>query len=357
MFAEVDVHADFLGGFFVDDGGEVGGGVFGGAEGEGVCCFDEAGEEGVVDVVEEDEAGAGGAFLAGVREGGVTDGEEGFVGVSGVVDDDGVFATHFADDFFDEGQSGTGDGGGLEDVEADGFGSGEGDGGDEGVSDECGADGFAGAGEEVEDVFGDAGLVEELAEGVGDGGGLLGGFEEDGVSGDEGGDGHAGGDGEGEVPGGDDGGGSAGGVEGVIGFASEVGEGLLGEEGLGLVGVVVAEVDGFADVGVGFGPGFSGFFADEGGELVAVLAQEGGGGLDDLAAGGLREVAPLVEGSLGALDGAIHLVDGCVVFDLGDGGVGESVGEGGPCVLLGEVSPGFVLEIQSAEFRIQNGWW
>jgi len=45
LFAEFDVVLDFVCGFLVDDGGKVGGGVFGVAEDERIGGFDEAGEE------------------------------------------------------------------------------------------------------------------------------------------------------------------------------------------------------------------------------------------------------------------------------------------------------------------------
>ena len=99
------------------------------------------------------------------------------------------------------------------------------------VGDQRSADGGAVAGEELEDVGGHAGAVEQ-ADGVGgDQRGLLGGLGEDGVAGGERSRDLAGEDGEREVPGGD---------------ADHRAQGLVGavvELGADAGGVVAAEVD------------------------------------------------------------------------------------------------------------------
>ena len=108
------------------------------------------------------------------------------------------------------------------DREPDGPRAGERDQGDVGMGDESWADVFADAGQIVDDSGGSAGFLEGACQAVGDQGGLLGGFEDDGVSGDDGGGGHAGQDRQGEIPRGDHDGGAAGFVEPLVGFTGKI---------------------------------------------------------------------------------------------------------------------------------------
>jgi hypothetical protein len=147
-------------GRLVDDGagGEVEGGV---ALLEGFDAGAEFGEEGVVDCGVDDGAGAGGALLAVVAEGGCGDAFDGCVEIAVGVDEDGVFAAHLEDGALDEDLAGLGAGGALVDVEADFLGAGEGDEAGLRVGDEGGAEGAAFAGAEVDDAGGKAGFFQE----------------------------------------------------------------------------------------------------------------------------------------------------------------------------------------------------
>ena len=99
-------------------------------------------------------------------------------------------------------------------------------------------------------------------------------------------------------------------MEFFIEFAGEAAEAAVGEELHGLAGVVLAEVDGLADVGVGFCPGFAGFVDDDAAEGVALGAQEGGGLQDGGGAVDLGAVAPGGEGGGGWRYGIGGLLDG-----------------------------------------------
>ena len=63
----------------------------------GAGGLDQAGDEGVVDAVEDDHPRAGRALLAGVAEGALEDADDRLVEVGVVVDDDGVLAPHLGD--------------------------------------------------------------------------------------------------------------------------------------------------------------------------------------------------------------------------------------------------------------------
>ena len=91
-----------------------------------------------------------------------------------------------------------------------------------GCADQRRPDNFAAAGKELQDIPRNAGLPERFAEAAGDGGGLLGGFDDGGVAGDQRGDGHAGADRERKIPRGDDRGHAARFVEDEVGFAGEM---------------------------------------------------------------------------------------------------------------------------------------
>ena len=208
------------------------------------------------------------------------------------------------------------------------------------------ADGLARRGAEVQDIAGqrplDAALFHGLHDDVehdpGDTGRLLRGLDDDGVARDECGDGHAAADGEGEVPGRDDDGDAARLVPLLIELADEPAQALALKEGHGAAGVEVAEVDGFADVGVCLAPGLAGFLDHDAGEAVALLTHEGGGAEKDLGALARVDIAPLAEGGTGALHHLAGLLDGPVVGDLGDGRACDGGGEGLSLLLLREVA-------------------
>ena len=127
----------------------------------------------------------------------------------------------------------------------------------------------AGAGAEVDDAVGQAGLFEQADELGGDGGRVAGGLENDGVAADDGGGGHAGHDGEGEVPGRNDGADAQRNVAQLVAFSGEL-DGRGGcVQAQGLAGVELEEVDGLAYVGVGFGPVLADFEGQPGAELEA----------------------------------------------------------------------------------------
>ena len=291
---------DFFAGLGVDHGADDRAGQGGIADRGGRGGGDQAGDEGVVDVGEHDEPGQRGAFLAGETEGAREGGGDGFVEVRIAVDDERVFAAHFADDFFQVGLAGERAAGGFPDLQADGARAGERDEVRVRMRDERGADFLAQAGEEVHDARGQAGGDENLHQPVRDDGRLLGGFHDDGVAGDDGRDDHAAEDREGEIPRGDD---HAGAARRVTQHAAFAGHGLRDDRPVklaGLRGVVAAEVDRFAHFAVGLEPGFAGLEDEEGVELGAARLHEVGGAFDDAGAvvGGL-----LGPGGLGAAGG------------------------------------------------------
>src|SRR5262249_21272005 len=147
---------------------------------------------------------------------------DGFIEVGVVIDDDGVFATHFGDDALDVCLTGCDQSGFALKEQADGARAGECDDCDIGVIDEGGADLFADAVDEVDDASGEACFFENFHEERADDGGLLCGFHDDGVAGDEGGCRHTEEDGEWEIPGCDDEGDAARFVEVLIFFAGDV---------------------------------------------------------------------------------------------------------------------------------------
>ena len=166
------------------------------------------------------------------------------------------------------------------------------------VRDDGVAEGGAGAGAEVDDAVGQAGLFEDFDEFGGDGGRVDRGLEDDGVAGDDGGGGHAGHDGEGEVPRRNDGADAERNVEELVALA-----GILDGRG-GVVeaqrfaGVELEEVDGLAYVGVGFGPVLADLVGEPRAELEFALANECCGAEEQRGALLRRGSAPGLEGCL-----------------------------------------------------------
>ena len=112
---------------------------------------------------------------------------------------------------------------------------------------------------------------------------MLGGFEDDGISGDDGGGGHAGEDRQGEIPGGDHDGRAAGFVEPLVGLAGDIRAGG-GRQLSHLAGVIAAEVDGLGDVGIGFAAGFAALGDFDCGEIEAVAAENVGDAIEQARA-------------------------------------------------------------------------
>ena len=76
----------------VDNRPDEGLGLVGRADLDGPGSLDKPGQEGVVDSLEDDDPGAGRAFLAGVPEGTLHHAHDGLVEVGVVIDDDRVLA-------------------------------------------------------------------------------------------------------------------------------------------------------------------------------------------------------------------------------------------------------------------------
>src|ERR1039458_2206793 len=203
-------------------------------------------------------------------------------------------------------------------------GAGEGDEAGLGVLDDDVTDGRAAAGEEREGRLGEAGFEKHFGELGGDGGSFAGGFDDGGVAGDERGDGHADEDGEREIPWRNDDADAERDVDHFVVLAGELDDGLRRGETVHIARVVLAEIDGFGDVRVGFGPGFAGFVDQPGVELKLAEAQNAGGleGHEDALGGGSG--GPLREGGVGGINGAIGERGGRAVMDADDfGGIGR----------------------------------
>lgn len=149
---------------------------------------------------DEDDAGFGAELADALGDGGgdLVGDFRGFFFEGGGEDDDGVEAAHFGED----GDGIRAGGGGIEELAASGEGAGEADGAGARVFHEWEADGAAGALEHGENAGGEIEGGDGFCDGGGDefggsGVGLVG-FDDDGVSGGEGGGGVAAGDGEGE---------------------------------------------------------------------------------------------------------------------------------------------------------------
>ena len=146
-----------------------------------LCARLEAGDELVVDALLDVDAGAGAAALAVVEEDAEVDPGDGVLDVGVVEDDVGGLAAQLEGDLLEVGV-----GGGLEDLATDEGGAGEGDLVDVHVRGEGGAGGLAEAGDDVDDSGREAGLLDQLGGEQGGERGLLGGLEDDGVTGGDG---------------------------------------------------------------------------------------------------------------------------------------------------------------------------
>ena len=119
-------------------------------------------DEFFVDALQHDEPRKGGAFLAGVAERAVKRGRNGLIEVGVIVDDQGILAAHFTDDFFEIQLAGENFTGGFIDVAADGARTGERNKIDLRVRDQMRAGVGPGAGEKVQRTSGHAGFHHDF---------------------------------------------------------------------------------------------------------------------------------------------------------------------------------------------------
>ena len=250
-----------------------------------------------------DHAAARRTLLAAVAKGRLPDGQHGLVEIGRIIDDDRVLAAHLAHDLLDEGLAGLRIAGDFQDPQADLLRTREGDQGHAGIADEHIAHFAARGGKILQDLAGHAGLPEDFAKQPGNAAGLRRRLDDGRVARDQRGRGHAGTDRQGEVPGTDDRGHAAGLVPLVVQFAHETAQALGLEEADGQAGVILAEVDGLADVGIGFAPGLARLANHHGGQPIAAAAHRGGGLDEDLRAFQGRAIAPCGKGLGGGGDG------------------------------------------------------
>ena len=118
-------------------------------------------------------------------------------------------------------------------------------------------DGFTLTGKELENILWNASLMQDVHEHLGDSRGLFCWLEDDRVSGHECSDRHSTGNGQGEVPWTDHDGNAAWFMEFQIKFTDELTQPPRFKESNGLSGVVLAEIDCFADISICFTPDFS----------------------------------------------------------------------------------------------------
>ena len=140
-------------------------------------------------------------------------------------------------------------------------------------------------------------------------------FHDNGITSDERRGGHARHDGEWEIPRRNDDADAQGQVDHLVFFAGHLNHGIGVSEALHLAGVVFGEVDRFADIGIGFGPGLAGLIYQPGIELELALAYDGGGAeqhRDPLMG---RRGAPFREEGIGILDGASGELGGGLVVN------------------------------------------
>lgn len=317
---------------FVAAGEDLGSGVFGAVDhfgdfcllgavdlrrvddafGEGVAEFDgfhrggEFGEKFVVDVFVNVGAFGTVADLSAEDDAGVDDAFDGGVDVGVVEDNRGGFAAEFEGDFGDVGGAG-----------ADDFLSGFDAAGErhhvgEGAGDECVAEGFAGAGDDVEDAFGEVGFGDEFGEFEGGVGRVAAGFDDDGAAGEEGGGDFARHYEEGKIPRADAGDNADGLAEEEDVFVGAVALDNFAFVDAGPAGVVVEVVGGEVDFHLGEGEDF-GLFLDEGfGEFDAVFADEGGELFEVVGACRGGEGGPCGLGFFGGGEGFVRV--GVVAF-------------------------------------------
>ena len=155
------------------------------------------------------------------------------------------------------------------------------------------------------------------------------------------GGGHAGTDGQGKVPGADDRGHAAGLMPLVVQFAHEPAQPAGLEQPDGHAGVILAEVDGLADVGIGLAPGLARLANHHGGQPIAAAAHRGGGLQRGSAAVQGLAIAPGRKGLGGRGDGLLAGIraDG---RDLGHVDFGHRFRKMLPLIFLGKIAPRLV---------------
>ncbi len=321
ILAALDVAHDFVELFLTDLRALGGGSVEGIADalffGAGGQFFDEL----VVNFAFDEESRAGTATLALIEEEGEESAFDGGVDVGVGEDDVGGLAAELEGDALQ-----VGSGGGLHDDFADFGGAGEGDLVDIHVLGDGGAGGFAVAGDDVEDAFGETGFEGEFTDAESGEGGLLGGFEDDGAAGGEGGSEFPGLHEDGEVPWDD----LADDADGFVAGVAE--EGAVDGDGFAFdlvrpAGVVAVAVDSEREIGThGVVERLAIVEGFELGEFFLVLFDEFSEAIEDFATFAGIHLFPraFFEGVAGSDDGLIDV--GLVPFgDVGDDFAGGGV--------------------------------
>ena len=196
--------------------------------------------------------------------------------------------------------------------------------------------------DDIEDTRGKADFGGDFGERDGGHGGELGGLDDDGVAGGEGGGDLPGEHQQGEVPGDDLADDADGGLVAEAGvFAGEAGVGDVAEE-LGPAGVVVEVAGDEGDIDVaGLADGLAVVDGFEDGELAGVLLYLAGEGVKVTGALVAGECLPAGEGGAGGFDGRVD-----------DGGVG--VGDGGDEVAGGGVRCGEGLALRGGPLAVDE---
>ncbi len=261
----------------------------------------------IINLSQDDQPGGPRTFLARIAKGAGDDGGHGLVQVGGFIHHHGVFAAHFQKGPLQPDLARMDLRRPIGDAETHVLGAGEIDEAAADVVHQVIAHLAAAAGKKVDDAIREAGGSHQLHESGGDHGSIRRRLQHHGVAGGHRADGHAHQDGQGKIPGGDDHPGPQGLEPRLVDF-SRIGHDRQGAGQLqGLAGVILAEVDGLADVGFGLQPVLGGLQGFPGGEFVFVAAQLGGelqdGGHPRLGA----ELRPGRKGPPGGVQGLVRL--------------------------------------------------
>ena len=253
---------------------------------------DESSRERVVQLIDDDHARYGGAFLPGVTERALHDGRDRVVEIGVGVHDCGVLAAHLHHDLFHVPLPAADDRGALHDVESDRPRTGERHERDVGVLDEGRPDVLTDAGEERQGARRQTGLQQDLDQAGRDPRRLLGRFQHDRVAGDERGRDHSRRDGEWEVPRCDHDAHPTRLIPVGVRLAGRLLQRRTFAHHERSPAVVLAEVDRFAHVRVGFGQRLARFEDAECRELVAAAAHLVAGAKQHCGAVSPRRRAP-----------------------------------------------------------------
>ena len=164
---------------------------------------------------------------------------------------------------------------------------------------------------------------------------------------DQRGGGHAGADGQGEIPGTDDGGHAAGLIRLMVQLAHETAQSLWLEQANGNPGIVLAEVDGLADVGIGLAPGLASLANHYGGQFVPAPPHRGSGSNEDLRAIQGLAIAPGRKG-LGSRSDRIPTSVRADGQDPWHGDLGNGFRKPLPLAFIGEITPRLIDHRQIA---------